>query len=124
MNEEWKTIQGCPNYMVSNLGRIKNKEFTYQGSIGRGHAGETKARVKKEHIKKITQNEKCPYAMVTLITAEGKRITPYVHILVARAFVDNPNNYKYTKHINGDLSDNRAENLRWISSSNTKENKK
>ena len=39
------------------------------------------------------------------------------HILIARQFIDNPDpeNYTVVDHINHNRSDNRVENLRWIS---------
>ena len=39
---------------------------------------------------------------------------PYqLSTLVARLFVRNPNNYRCVEHINGDITDDRADNLIW-----------
>ena len=39
---------------------------------------------------------------------------PYqLSTLIARLFVPNPNNYRCVEHINGDITDDRAENLIW-----------
>jgi len=39
---------------------------------------------------------------------------PYqLSTLVARMFVPNPNNYRCVEHINGDITDDRADNLIW-----------
>ena len=37
-----------------------------------------------------------------------------VHMLVANAFVPNPEGYTYVRHKNGKLLDNRADNLEWV----------
>ena len=37
-----------------------------------------------------------------------------VHILVAKAFVPNPEGYTFVRHKNGRLLDNRADNLEWV----------
>ena len=36
-----------------------------------------------------------------------------VHRIVAKLFISNPENHKYVIHLNGDILDNRVENLKW-----------
>jgi hypothetical protein len=46
---------------------------------------------------------------------DGKKTSERVHRLVAQAFIPNPNNLLYVDHINRVPTDNRIENLRWVS---------
>lgn len=48
---------------------------------------------------------------------DGKKEFWLMHRLVAKLFVPNPDKLPQVNHINGDRSDNRAENLEWVSCS-------
>jgi len=47
-----------------------------------------------------------------------------IHRLIALHFIDNPNNYQCVDHINQNKTDNRIENLRWITKSGNMRNTK
>ena len=55
------------------------------------------------------------------VTLNGKLY--YKHRLVASQFIDNPNNLSDVDHINHNRTDNRIENLRWVSHSENQFNK-
>jgi hypothetical protein len=54
------------------------------------------------------------YRFVMLANNNGKKKSFYVHRLVALAFIPTDTNKKRVKHLNGDITDNRVENLDWI----------
>ena len=56
------------------------------------------------------------YQMVNLCV-DGKGHIKTVHRLIASAFVPNPDNLEFVNHKNEDKSDNRPENLEWVTRS-------
>lgn len=42
-----------------------------------------------------------------------KNVGTAVHIIIAKTFLDNPNNYTFVRHKNGNLHDNNVTNLKW-----------
>ena len=95
MKEQWRVIEGYPNYEVSNLGYVRN--------------------VKTGKVRKLQMN-KFGYQYVGLCL-NGKGENHYIHRLVATAFIPNFENKRTVNHINGDKTDNRVENLEWVTDS-------
>ena len=108
MEEIWKTIKENPNYMVSNLGRIKsldhyvkcknNSTRLVKGKIFKGVIG------------------KWGYIYIH-ISVNGKEKQLRLNRLIAIAFIPNPNNKEQVNHLNGNKADNRVENLEWATRS-------
>ena len=98
MEEIWKTIEDYPNYMISNMGQIKSLNFNRTG---------------KEQIMKIYTDNKTGYNYV-ILCKENKKKRMSIHRLVAQAFIPNPDNKPCIDHINANRTDNRVENLRWV----------
>jgi hypothetical protein len=54
------------------------------------------------------------YLYVSIINHRGKKQNFYIHRLVALAFIPTDIEKKRVKHLNGNMTDNRVENLDWI----------
>lgn len=100
MEEIWMDIKDYEGlYQISSLGRVKSIRKTIK-------------------YLKFDENKKqhTSYFRVTLSkNGETKRFM--VHRLVAESFLDNPNNKEFVNHIDNDGTNNRVENLEWVTHS-------
>lgn len=94
--EEWRPINGFPNYAVSNRGRVMNLK---SGKI----------------LKNRSNNH--GYVYVKLYKGDGTSKQIKIHRLVAQAFIPNPLNLPQVNHIDENKTNNNVENLEWCTAS-------
>ena len=91
-SEEWREIGSeYPGYGVSSLGRIRG--------------------LKGKILTDKTDTE--GYVQVRCINSAGRGVRRFAHILIAKAFISNPESKPVVNHINGIRNDNRVVNLEW-----------
>lgn len=91
----WQDIPGCEGYQADKSGHIRNKNTRY---------------ILKPHVNDQGYLRIC-------LTLKGKNGFHMVHVLVATAYLDNPNNLPDVNHKNNKRQDNRVCNLEWVSHS-------
>lgn len=97
--EIWKDVVGYEGlYQVSNEGRVKTLNYKRTGT---------------ERIMRH-ETDKWGYFKLSLYK-NGKMKSVRVHRIVAQAFIPNPQNLATVNHKNEIKTDNRVENLEWLS---------
>lgn len=98
MEEIWKDVVGYEGiYKVSNLGHVLSLNY-----YGRGYSAQMKG-----------THHYSGYINVTL-TKNGKSKIWLIHVLVAKAFIQNQDGKPFVNHIDGVKSNNNVSNLEWV----------
>ena len=95
MEEIWKEIPDYRDYKVSNFGRVMSFNKNPDGNI-----------------LKINPNQ-TGYLRISIYNKNNKRVTRFIHRLVALAFIPNPDNLPTVDHIDINKTNNNLYNLRW-----------
>ena len=100
-NDKYRFVEGSEgNMIVSSKGEILMRYCKSRGIHER-----------KDYYEVVTPSVLNGYFIVGIPV---RRVNEYVHRIVAETFIENPRGCREVDHINRDKSDNRVENLRWV----------
>ena len=108
--EVWKDVVGYEGkYQVSNMGNVRSLDHLVKRNNGRLQSNKGKL---LRPAKDQCGYHRCAFSI------SGKLKTFKVHRLVAKSFLDGESENRFqVNHKNGIKTDNRAENLEWVSGS-------
>lgn len=101
--EKWRTVKingKKTQYLVSDKGQLYDT---------------TKQKLCQLSTKWVTASRKDKKYFVYDFLVEGKYIQQMIHRIVAQTFIKNPKKLETVDHINNNSTDNRVENLQWLS---------
>ncbi|WP_138314850.1 NUMOD4 domain-containing protein [Enterococcus faecium] len=115
-NEVWKDVPGYEGlYQASNLGRVKSlsREHKSYGNLKNlGDIGKINITYKNPG-KILSQHKSADGYLRCIFCKDGKKKMQNVHRVIAKAFIENPDNKPVVNHKDEDKTNNTPENLEW-----------
>jgi len=104
--ENWKKVEGCEFYEVSDFGNVRSLDKPVNGWNG----------VKTKTGRILKPGIRNGYKSIVLSDGD-KQKNAHIHRLVAYAFIPNPQNKETVNHIDGNKLNNHVDNLEWATRS-------
>lgn len=109
-----KLIPNYPEYSITTDGKV----FSHKKPGGNGKGKVLDYSYKRELEPRLGRGG---YLKVVLESGTDRSRHTSIHRLVAETYLPNPHNYDTVNHINEDKTDNRIENLEWMSNADNVE---
>lgn len=104
LDNDWRNIENFPHYQINKHGQVKRLDSIIIDKNGN----------KFNKKGRILANRKTPSGYIQVDMCEnGKSYGRFVHVLLAKAFIPNPNNYPIVNHKDENPSNYDLSNLEW-----------
>ena len=108
LDNDWRPIKGFPHYQINRHGQVKRLSSTVIDKNGIAFYRRGRILATRKTRLGYVQVDMCENGVIS-----GR----FIHVLLAQAFIPNPNNYPLVNHKDENPSNNDLSNLEWCNHS-------